>query len=60
VWIRQHEQKEETLLFQELPHSLRNEVAWQACRRKFRHIPLLQELDEQTLYRLASKLTPFR
>ena len=24
------------MLFQELPHVLRNEVAWQACRRKFR------------------------
>jgi hypothetical protein len=36
VWIRQHETREETVLFQELPHALRNEVAWHACRRKFR------------------------
>ena len=36
VWIRQHETKEETVLFQELPHALRNEVAWQACKAVFR------------------------
>lgn len=35
VWVRQHEVKEETVLFQELPHALRNEVAWQACRSVF-------------------------
>ncbi len=36
VWIRQHETKEETVLFQELPHALRNEVAWQACKAVFK------------------------
>lgn len=36
VWIRQNETKEETVLFQELPHALRNEVAWQACKSVFR------------------------
>lgn len=36
VWLRQHETKEETVLFQELPHALRNEVAWQACKQVFR------------------------
>lgn len=36
VWIRQHEVKEETVLFQELPHALRNEVAWNACKPIFR------------------------
>lgn len=43
VWIRQHEVKEDTVLFQELPHALRNEVAWQACKANFRwglHLPL--------------------
>ncbi|KAI7843229.1 hypothetical protein COHA_003209 [Chlorella ohadii] len=60
VWIRQHETKEETVLFQELPHALRNEVAWQACKAVFKKVPLLQEMDEKTLYLLASKMTPFR
>jgi hypothetical protein len=60
VWIRQHETKEETVLFQELPHALRNEVAWQACKAVFRQVPLLHEMDEKTLYLLASKMTPFR
>ena len=36
MWIRQHEVKEDTVLFQELPHALRNEVAWQACKANFR------------------------
>jgi hypothetical protein len=60
VWLRQHEVKEETVLFQELPHALRNEVAWQACRAKLRGLPLLRELPERTLYLLASRMTPFR
>lgn len=109
VWIRQHEVKEESMLFLELPHALRNEVAWQACKPIFRRglpgaaraaqgclpagpaergaacggaadaalavnhvpaapprpparrrVPLLCELDDKTLYLLASKMTPFR
>ncbi|KAL4446679.1 hypothetical protein ABPG77_007923 [Micractinium sp. CCAP 211/92] len=60
VWVRQHEVKEETVLFQELPHALRNEVAWQACRSVFGKVTLLRELDDKTLYLLASKMTPFR
>ncbi|KAL4425355.1 hypothetical protein ABPG75_009371 [Micractinium tetrahymenae] len=60
VWVRQHEVKEETVLFQELPHALRNEVAWQACKGMFGKVPLLRELDDKTLYLLASKMTPFR
>ena len=38
VWVHQHEVKEDTVLFQELPHALRNEVAWHATHRMFRSV----------------------
>ncbi|GAB4817519.1 hypothetical protein N2152v2_004565 [Parachlorella kessleri] len=60
VWLRQSGNSEDTQLFQELPHVLRNEVAWKVNEHIFRCVPLLRDVDDKTLYLIASKMTPYR
>lgn len=60
VWLRHAESKEETEIYKELPHVLRGDVAWAVCKPLFKKVHLLKDLDEQSLYLLASRMTPYK
>ena len=38
IWLRQDEERTATILFQELPHALRNEVAWNGVASLFKWV----------------------
>jgi len=60
VWVRHSESKEETELFKELPHVLRNEVAWSVLNPVFAKMDFFRGIDHKCLYLLASRMTPYR
>uniref|UniRef100_A0A1D1ZXT6 Cyclic nucleotide-binding domain-containing protein n=2 Tax=Auxenochlorella protothecoides TaxID=3075 RepID=A0A1D1ZXT6_AUXPR len=60
VWLHHVESSEDTHLFRELPHILRNEVAWNALQAAMARIPFFEDMSTNMKWTLCSKFEPVR
>ncbi|GAB4813507.1 hypothetical protein N2152v2_000553 [Parachlorella kessleri] len=58
VWVKHAQVADATQLFFELPHKLRQEIAWELNKAIFEQLPFLENVNEAVRFMLCSFMAP--